>query len=396
MNRTLHRSFVVCAFAALTVAAAEHGRPVVNDGPGLSLRVTNESAPAGSIVQIKLEVTEPKPISTGRGKVKTRGVSSVQGIALMNKGQDTYGVAMVDEGELTISVESPSSLFGTAADYPILGIAGRLAAAPSGSSFPITLDPAGLAFRDATGSVYPTEVKDGSITIANNAVTISDVKPGSSLVPAGGVVHIYGANFTPLTRIDVGEANIAQQRFISSSQIDVVVAAPINMHGERIRARNDEKNARSESEYFSYERTALVTSNDPVLRKAVPLFAPATYTSAIVSLPVRASSSGRRRAAGPAYGGSGTPSSADAGIALQNLNASSATAIVELLDRNGNPYGVNTIVVGPDHTVVREISEVFGKVTPPAALRVRSNVPIQVLGLVVDRGPGTVTALPPH
>jgi hypothetical protein len=57
---------------------------------------------------------------------------------------------------------------------------------------------------------------------------------------------------------------------------------------------------------------------------------------------------------------------------------------------------VNTVAVGPDHYLVREIGEVFGIVPPPAAFRIRSNVPIQVLGLVSDPGTGTATALPPH
>ena len=35
--------------------------------PGvLSLRLTSETAPAGGVVQVKLQLTEPSPISTGR------------------------------------------------------------------------------------------------------------------------------------------------------------------------------------------------------------------------------------------------------------------------------------------------------------------------------------------
>jgi hypothetical protein len=387
MNRSL--SLAVLLTATLAARA---------DGPGLSLRVNDEAAPAGSVVQIKIDVTEPKPISTGRGKIKIKGVSTVQGIVLMNEGQDTYGLAMVDNAvdgtkELTFSITSPSSLFGTPADYPILGIAGTVANASLGTNFPLALDPAGLGFRDPSGAVYPTEIKDGTLTVAN-AVAIGDVSPGSSIVPAGGVVRISGANFTPATRLDLSETSIVEQRFISSQRIDVVLGQTTNMHGLRIRARNDGKNDKSRSEYFSYERTtAIGASNDPTLAKVVPLFAPGSYTSATVDLP-GGSSGHRRRAVRPAHGSGGR--AVRAGFALQNLQASSASVAIELLDRSGHPYAVNTVSIGPDRYLVRELGEVFGTVSPPSALRIRSNVPIQVLGLTADPSAGTAAALPPR
>ncbi|HEX8410643.1 MAG TPA: hypothetical protein VF883_17395 [Thermoanaerobaculia bacterium] len=390
MTRQLRSTALTLLF---TVAAAA---PLAADGPGLSLRVNDEAAPAGSVVQIKIDVTEPKPISTGRGKIRTRGVENIVGIVLMNEGQDTFGLAMVDGEELTFAITSPSSLFGTPADYPILGIAGTVAAAPAGATFPITLDPAGLGFRDPSGAVYPTEIKDGRLTVAANAVTIGDVSPGSSVVPAGGVVRISGANFTPNTRIDLNETSILQQHFISSQRIDVVVGQTTNMHGLRIRARNDEKDKRSESEYFSYERTMPeVASNDPLLSKVVPLFAPIEYTSATIDYPGRASAR-RRRAVRPARGSGASPATTSAGFALQNLQSSRATVTVELLDGSGHPYAVNTVSLGPDRHVVREISDVFGVIAPPAALRVRSNIPIHILGLTADPQTGTAAALPPR
>lgn len=385
MNRYL--SLAVTLAAALAASA---------DGPGLSLRINDEAAPAGSIVQIKVDVTEPKPISTGRGKIKVRGVTAVNGIVLMNEGQDTYGVAMVDGDELTFDITSPTSVFGTPADYPILGIAGTVApGASNGSTFSLTLDPSGLGFHDPSGATYPTEIKDGVLTVSSGAIAIGDVNPGSAIVPAGGVVRITGVNFTPNTRIDLNEIAIAQQHFINSGRIDVVLAQSARMHGMRIRARNDGKNgeAKSECEYFSYERTsAMAASNDEIFGKTVPLFAPATYTNATVALPKRASR--RHRAVRPSRGtGSGSPR---AGFALQNLESSTASVSIELLGASGFPYAVNTVSIGPDQHLVREIGEVFGIVSPPSAFRIRSNVPVRVLGLTVDPSTGSAAALPPH
>jgi IPT/TIG domain-containing protein len=387
----------IAVFAVLLASRGMAVEPDVrpNDGfAGLSLRVSDEAAPAGSIVQIKIDVTEPKPISTGKGTVKVKGLANVQGIALMNHDQDTFGVALVHGDEISFAINSPSRLFGTPADYPIVAIAGTVANAAVGTTFPLTLDPGALRFVTPDGADYPLEIKDGQLTVANG-VSIGNVSPGSSTVPAGGVVHISGTNFVPDTRLQLSETNVAETRYISSSRIDVVLAQAADMHGLRIRARNPDK---SEATYFSYERTTSVTpSNDSVLSHAVPLFAPATFTTATVPLP-RASVTKRR-----AVGHSGAGSSAVAGqqgrlalaFALQNLSASDVSASVELLDSFGNPYAVNTVTIGPGRYLVREIGEVFGTVSPPSAFRIKSAVPLQVLGIVAEHSGGTAIAVPP-
>jgi hypothetical protein len=412
MTPVLRRTAITLAITLATLGAvAAEREPLTvrpNDGPGLSLRVTDEAAPAGSIVQIKVEVTEAKPISTGRGKIKIKGVSAARqvsvlatdaqaaaanaSILLMNPGQDTYGLALMDGEDLTFAVTSPSNLLGTHLDAPILAIAATVPNASPGTRFPIELDANGLGFRDPSGIIYPTEIQNGSVTVSRGAIAISDVTPGSSIVPAGGLVRITGVNFTADTRLQLSEASIAAQRFISSHEIDVVLGQTTNMHGLRIRARNDEKDNKSECVYFSYERTTSGgASNDPILGRVVPLFAPATYTTATIDLPKV--TSGKRRSAGPSRGSS---SSKTVGFALQNLQTSTATVTVELLDRSGNPYAINTISIGPDRSLVQELGEVFGLAAPPSALRIRSNVPIQVLGLTADRSTGSAAALPPH
>jgi len=378
---------------ALLIAVAVTASHALADGfPGLSLRIRDEAGPAGSIVQVKVDVTEPKPISSGKGRVKVGGLTTVQGIALMNENQDTYGVALVDGNELTFAITSPSSVFGTPADYPILGIAGTVASdAKIGSTFPLTIDGAALGFRDPSGAPYAFEITNGQLTVANG-VTIGDVSPGSSIVPAGGWVHITGTNFTPETRLQLNEADVIETHFINNTRIDVRLGRATEMHGMRIRARNPDK---SEATYFSYERTtAEGESNDSILRNAVPLFAPVSFTNAIVKMPASRTSR-RHRAAGPSRA-SQVANNVILGFALQNFNSSSVTASIELLDAGGNPYAVNTLTIGPDRHLVRALGDVFGVVSPPSAIRIRSNAPLQVLGLTADHSAGTAAALPPE
>jgi hypothetical protein len=380
------RSFVTAAvFTALFATSATAAETFA----GLSLRVSDEQAPAGSIVQIKIDVTEPKPISTGKGKIKLNGTTTVAGIALMNHDQDTYGVALVNGDDLSFSIHSPANLFGTAADYPILGIAATVASgAAAGTTFPLQLEPGALRFMTPAGSEYPLEIRNGQLKVAN-VVTIGDVSPGSAIVPAGGTIHISGTNFVPQTRIQLNEAAIAATHYISSSRIDVVLGQTAEMHGMRIRAKNPDN---SESTYFSYERTKPMTaSNDSILSRAVPLFAPSKFTTATVTFS-RPSSMGRRRASGRSSIVAADPVAL--GIALQNPGTSDVSASIELLDFFGHPYATNAVTIGPDRYLVREVGELFGTVVPPAAIRVTSTSPLQVLGLTADHSADTATAVP--
>lgn len=387
--------FALLASSAMAIDPDRTGIEL-NDGfPGLSLRVNDETAPPGSIVQIKVDVTEPKPISTGKGKIRVNGLTTIEGIALMNRDQDTYGVALVDGQDLRFFINSPSSAFGTPNDYPIVAVAGKVASnAGIGSTYALQLDPGALNFLNPAGATYPLEIKNGQLTVGHGVV-IGDVSPGSSVLHAGDVVHISGTNFDPETRLQLHEASVSQVRYISSSRIDIVLGQITDMHGMRIRARNPDK---SESEYFSYERTRSVsTSNDPVLSRTVPLFAPNTYTTATVRMPVIGTK--RRRAVGHSGATTLLPEAQSSplalGFALQNIGTTDVTAAIELLNSRGFAYATNTITIGPGRYLVREIGEQFGTIASPSSIRVTSNAPLQVLGLVADHTADVATAIPP-
>ena len=251
---------VLAAFAAFIAV------PAADNPEGLSLRVTEETAPPGGFAQMKFELTEPKPISTGRGRMTFAGFSQVDGIAVFSPADDTFGVAVVEDGEIGLSLRSPAAALGTLDDYPMVTVTGRVpGTTPMGAVFPFNVDRTTLDFRDAAGALYPAEIENGSLRTAPG-LSISEVRPGSADVPAGGVVTVIGTGFVPATDIDLGEAEIDTTRFVSSTRIDVVLEEPARMHGMRIRARNP---VGPRVEYFSYQRTTRKgTTNAPVLRDA--------------------------------------------------------------------------------------------------------------------------------
>jgi len=341
--------------------------------PGVSLSVSTETAPPGATAQVKISLTEPRPILTGGGSLSFSSFDTLSGIALMGPGQDAWGVALERGTAIQLSVVSTSSLFGTSLDYPILAIAGRVpAAAPIGSAFALSLDPAAFHFLDPSGVAYPVETSPGQLIVAKG-VSIGNVSPGSAVVPAGGTVTITGTNFEPGTDIRFKEVKLAQVRFVSSTRMDVVLAETATMHGMTITAKNPD---RTQSTYFSYQRTRPMSlSADPVMQFAVPLFPPKTVTTAIVSLPEPENHVTR-------------------GVALQDIDATGAYAAIELLDAAGNALAVSGAYVEPSTFVVRELSELFGPIPPNAsAIRVLSSAPIQVMGLTANQELGTASPI---
>ena len=140
--------------------------------PGVGLSVSSETAPPGATTQVKISVTEPRPILTGGGHLTVDAFDAVFGIAVIAPGQDTYGVALERGTNIALSVLSPSSSFGMNIDYPILTIAGRVpASATIGRTFALTLDPTSFHFVDASGVPYPLETNPGQLTVANTLMS---------------------------------------------------------------------------------------------------------------------------------------------------------------------------------------------------------------------------------
>jgi hypothetical protein len=334
----------------------------------VSLRLSNEVAPPGGIAQMKVAVTEPRPISTG-------GMSffadfDFAGIAVMSPANDTYGVAQIAGTQLRFAVQSPSGTFGTASDYPIFTVALRVPATTSLATVaPISMGGDGLQFVSPTGSAYTTELKNGSLTVAP-VLSIDDVTPGSADLPAGSVVTISGHGFRPTTRVRFEAAKLQAVRYVDSTRMLVVLGSPTRMHGQRIRAENIDG---TKTTYFSYQRTTRHgTSGVAALQNTMPLFPMRLATHAEIDVP-----------------------GVLTGVALQNIGSITAVAILELVSPNGRPLAWTWTTIRPNQFRMKEISELFGiTYGPDFAVRVWSDEPIQAMGVAVDASGETSPIVP--
>jgi len=346
--------------AALSLLLAPAALRAALPFAGVSLTISNDAAPPGGITQIKVLVTEPKPISTGGMRFDFSGFDGFAGIAAMSETNDAFGVADVRGSQIRFAIFSPTSSIGTDSDYPILTVAARVpATAPVDSVIPISIAGDAIRLLDPTGAVYPLSLKDGSVTV-KPGISIEDVTPGSADLPAGSAVTIVGRGFTPATKVRFNNVILSSVRYLDATHMRVVVASPARMHGMRIRAENPNG---PKTVYFSYQRTRPQgTSLFPTLQNSVPLFPLRLVTQALVEIP-----------------------GVSTALALQNLADVTAPVLVDLLAPDGRVLATRITSVDPSRFKVREISELFGiAYVAGFSVRARSLVPIQVMGIQVD------------
>jgi hypothetical protein len=370
---TMRSVFLVVALVGVLSGVALTGAgPRTRPGNTVSIKVSHETAAPGGVTQLKIRMTDAKPIITGRARLSLSGLASVEGISLVSPGDDAAGVAVVRGTEIVLSVASPNGTFGMDSDYPRVTVVARVPAdAFLGQTFPILLHPDAFQLVGPAGASYTADIEQGQL-VSWPSLTVHDVVPGSATLSAGSVVAIHGSHFHPDTEIELGEteSSVAHVQYVSSTRLDVILDDVTAMHGLEIKARNPDD---ARVTYFSYQRTSRWgKSDDPVLRDVVPLFRSRTSRDATLKL------------AGAAMG-----------IALQNLAAHDAAVTVHLLTSAGVPVGVARITVPSNRFVVRELTEVF-RTVPGGNLVVRlsSPTPVQVLGISVDSSGAATPRLP--
>jgi hypothetical protein len=345
---------------------------------GVELAVPSETVPPGGMLQMKVTITEPKPVSKG-GQLTSFGstlLAPVQGIALFSPLGDAYGTALLSKGTAHFSLSSPISDMGNNIDYPIITIAMPVkSTALPGQTTNLVLDPSFAQWLDPTGQPYPVLLTNGILTVGGT-LSVSNVVPGGGIVPAGTKIAIMGMGFGPHTEVQVNEAIIATQTFVSSNEIDVTLTTDVNMTGERIRVTKPSTNEKVE--YFSYQRTTPKgKSTNPLIAATVPLFAQTTWKTAFFK---------------PVLSGSQF-----SGLALENLTAQTVGAHLQLFASNGTLLEAHTIYLYPNKRWSRDLREVFTIAVPASGtiVKVTTGAPIPMLGLLGDSVLGTVVAVAP-
>ena len=337
---------------------------------GVSLKITDETVPAGDVLQMKLFLTEPKPIVKGssRAQLNSSLITGLRGAYMYDPSGATAGVAVLDSGGVRISfTSSVQGQLGSDSDDPILTLAATLRSdLRTGTTAPLTLDMGSSFFTDPQGHAYPQELKSGKLTV-NGTLSISDVRPGGGLVQAGATVSIIGTGFKPDTRLDINEVKLKSTRVVSPTQIDAVLDRAAVLDSKRIRVRTSE----GQATYYSYQRTTLVgRSSRHLLQVSEPIFANHSFKTALLTV----------KQTGSTF----------SAVALQNSSNAATLATMRLFTKQGALLATTTVNLPALTKSVREVRELFAGAQQDDTVRISIPVPIQMLGLLADDSAGVV------
>ncbi len=240
---------------------------------GVGLKIPNETVPAGGMLQMKILVTEPKPIFKARQRTSFSStlLSAPSGIHLYSPAGDASGVAVLSNGGAQFFLSSPLTSFGTVTDYPVITMAMPVkSTAVAGQKVNLTLDPTLANWFDPAFNLYPLDLKSGVMTVGGT-LSISNVVPGSGVVPAGTVIAIKGVGFQPTSVVKVKNAATATSQYVNANLIRITLTNATDMENRQIRVTNPSTN--EQATYYSYQRTVTVgASTHALVASSYPLF----------------------------------------------------------------------------------------------------------------------------
>lgn len=339
-------------------------------GRQVSLHIPDESVPPGGVVQMKVMVTEPTPITSGGPRFASVAGALVRGIHLFNPTGDVNGIAIVNGSQVNVAYVTSNGTQGS--DYPIMTVAFQMPAnATVGTQTQFSLDPSSTWSLGLLGTASMKPISPARITVGGS-ISITDVVPGGGLLPASTVVHIQGIGFQTGTQVQLSGFAASSIAVVSPQEIQIVLAESTDMTGKKIQVVNPDG---SQDTYFSYLRGILLgQSNRSLLSSAVPIFSSITHSQAT-------------------FASSGFSSTSQfSGVAVQNPSLEPATVVFTLYSADGVPLGSSTLVVPSGYRLIRESSELAAGIAPPPGsyLTVAADHSIQMFGFLADDSLGTV------
>jgi hypothetical protein len=336
--------------------------------PTISLRIPDEMAPAGGLVQMKVLTTEATPISGGRPGFGFNSMFNAAGFGMFAT-SDLAGAAVIDNQHVTVSYTTSGAL---TANYPILTVALTVRPdAPTGTRTLFDMDPGSTWNETAAGPVYAKPIPPATVTVGGTA-SIIDVVPGEGVWPAGTIVSVRGMGFNSRSNIRINDAAVKVVNIVSPTELQFALTQATQMRGLKITVQNPENT----DTYYSYMRGIVSTvSSRTLLAVTEPIFAVTPRT--IATFPASTSLFANQYEA----------------VALQNPNPDAVAVNVRLYAADGSIITQAARTLASRERIALELLELFDGVAPleGSYVMVTASAPIDAIWLLCDEGTWTVS-----
>lgn len=341
--------------------------------PGLWLKVTDEAAPAGGVVQIHITLTEPKPIIRTRVLLEFDEymVDEIGSMATFSVSGEAMGTCIRNGNQLRIEAISPTGELGNSVDFPVFTATVRLKAGVAPGSRAVFRILPESKFIDGNGADWViTDNAPGSLTV-EGSLSIEDIVPGSGVVRAGDPIRILGRGFRAWSKVNIYGAPAMKVTYVSGAELVVTLMDDFQIDQHKVEVINPDLTERA---FFPHAHGTVASGSAYDLLTATnPLFSHKTWAQATIVLPESVNQDGHL-----------------AGLALQNPGPDPVVARISV-----GEFAVSVTLL-PAERLVQSLDELLPSLVaaPGMTLRVEASSPLQMLGLVGDSTSATVVPLP--
>ncbi len=355
---------------------------------GLWLEVSSEAAPPGGVAQVRITLTEPKPIIRTKLYLEfdEQMVEQIMSVGAYSENVEATGIATRRGNVLVVEAVSPTGNLGKLPWYPIFSISVKLRdGLPAGTSSLFTVG-SNSEFYQPDGTPWTIESNKAGTVAVDGSLSIDDVFPGGGTIHPGEFAKITGRGFTPQSQVVAysapGVTNYAtdalQVEYVSSTELHVTSGTPFSLDLRYLEVINpDQSEKRFYTSLSGIDTSPSLFDN---LSSAKPLFAPRTFDTANLPLAQLAPESG-----------------AFQGVALQNPSQDAVAVRLELASQEGVGFASVNATLLPREQLLKDMEEMFPGLALPAGatLRIESSAPVRMMGIAGDRNAGTIQPVIP-
>lgn len=346
---------------------------------GLWVEVSKETVPAGGTAQLQVFLTEPKPIIRTKLELvfDPQQVEQILSVSVYGESGDAVGTATRRWNRLIIQAASPSAEIGWGEEYPMFTVDVRLrSGARPGDFVQFDVAPESEFYRQDGSPWTVDRYFTGGISVGGE-LSIDSVQPSGGIIRAGQVVRILGKGFREDTHIEIPKVEGLHYRYLSPTEMELWADREFLLEQREILIHLEGDHEKEI--YTSLLGVDYLPSAWDTVSSAIPMFSHRMDLAAAFRLPEPAGADSRFAA-----------------LALQNPQESPAQVRIYLVSPDGASLGHAYVTLLPGERFSRDLTELISVREAPAGseVRVRSSVPIQVIGLSGDHNTAEIKPVP--
>jgi IPT/TIG domain len=182
----------------------------------LAATLSNATIPPGGTAQLQFFLAVNKTITSGTATITLDPAifDNITAADVYSATGDQTGAANIQGHQVAVNFQSLTGGIGRLPALPVLTVTVPVlsTAKPGASSTPTFT----ATFTDGTGQQYTATLSSGSLTVGGT-LSVQNVQPLGTILPAGTTVTITGTGFAATTTVQIDGLALAAPQFVNAA-----------------------------------------------------------------------------------------------------------------------------------------------------------------------------------